>query len=416
MSLIVQKFGGTSVRNIDCIRLVTEKIIAARQAGHDLVVVVSAMAGETDRLERLAFAASDNPDSREMDVLLATGEQITIALLAMMLLSKGVPARSYTGGQVAIQTDSIHTKARIIRIDVEKIRQDLIAGQVVIVAGFQGIDALGDITTLGRGGSDTTAVAIAAALDADECQIYTDVTGIYTVDPRLIPEARRLDRITYQEMLELSSLGAKVLQMRSVEFASQYRVPLRVLSTFESDAGTLVTDEDNGIERAPVCGIAVSRAEAILTIRGLPNVPGVAARILGPISDAYIEVDMITQQSTQDGRFVDLHFTVNRRDYTQTHQILSNIASDVGATISGDDTVAKISLVGIGLRSHVGIASQMFKLLGLVEIPIHMVTTSEIKVSVVVSEKDLEPGVQALHTGFQLQGLPAEETRISQSV
>ncbi len=409
MALIIQKFGGTSVKTIERLHGVANKVEATRQAGHDVVVVLSAMAGETDRLEQLAFSAVQTPDPREMDVLLATGEQVTIALLSMILLAKGIPAKSYTGGQVCIKTDSAHTKARILQIDEAAIRQDLAEGCVVVVAGFQGIDHLGDITTLGRGGSDTTAVGLAAALKADECQIYTDVDGIYTTDPRVVPAARKMPQVTFEEMLELASLGAKVLQIRAVEFAGKYNVPLRVLSTFESGSGTLITYEDNVMEKPLVSGIAFNRDEAKLTLRGVPDVPGVAGQILGPISDANIEVDMIIQNLAQDG-ITDFSFTVHRRDYQQATAILKKTCEKLQADlVIGDDSIAKISLVGIGMRSHAGIASQMFRLLGEEGINIQMISTSEIKVSVVVDEKYLELGVRTLHAGFGLHESPVEE-------
>lgn len=409
MALIVQKFGGTSVKTIERLHEVANKVEATRQAGHDVVVVLSAMAGETDRLEQLAFSAVQTPDPREMDVLLATGEQVTIALLSMILLAKGIPAKSYTGGQVCIKTDSVHTKARILQIDDTAIRQDLENGCIVIVAGFQGVDHLGDITTLGRGGSDTTAVGLAAALKADECQIYTDVDGIYTTDPRVVPAARKMPQVTFEEMLELASLGAKVLQIRAVEFAGKYNVPLRVLSTFESGSGTLITYEDDVMEKPLVSGIAFNRDEAKLTLRGVPDVPGIASKILGPISDANIEVDMIIQNLAQNG-ITDFSFTVHRRDYQQATAILKKTCEKLQADlVIGDDSIAKISLVGIGMRSHAGIASQMFRLLGEEGINIQMISTSEIKVSVVVDEKYLELGVRALHAGFGLHELPVEE-------
>ncbi len=402
MALIVQKYGGTSVATPEHIGRVAEKVIAARGAGCDVVVVVSAMSGETNRLLALAHAVTDRPDPRELDVILATGEQVTIALLSMALQARGCPAHSYTGVQVHILTDSMHNKARIMDIDAARIRHDLAAGRVVVVAGFQGVDEQGNITTLGRGGSDTTAVALAAALKADECQIYTDVDGVYTTDPRVVPEARRLARLTYEEMLEMASLGAKVLQIRSVEFASKYNVPLRVLSSFEEGAGTLITAEEEGMEQAQISGIAFNRDEAKLTVLGVPDQPGVASRILGPVADAGIEVDMIVQNVAEDAT-TDFTFTVHRRDYTQALAILQDVARELQAReVNGDDRIVKISLVGVGMRSHAGIASRMFRALAEEGINIRMISTSEIKVSVVVDEKYLELGVRALHDAFEL--------------
>lgn len=403
MALIVQKYGGTSVGTVERISTVADKVVRTRQAGHDVVVVVSAMSGETDRLLTLARQINADANPREVDVLLATGEQVTIALLAMALHRRGCDARSYTGAQVHILTDNVHGKARILDIDDARVRDDLKKGRVVVIAGFQGADQDGNITTLGRGGSDTTAVAMAAALKADECQIYTDVDGVYTTDPRIVPEARRLDRITAEEMLELASLGAKVLQIRSVEFAGKYRVPLRVLSSFEDGSGTLITyDEDRGMEQALISGIAFNRDEAKLTIMGVPDEPGVAYRILGPIADANINVDMIVQNVGQDGT-TDFTFTVHRSDYRKALEILRKIAKQLAAReISGDDKIVKISIVGVGMRSHAGIASQMFKVLAAEGINIQMISTSEIKISVVVEEKYLELGVRALHSAFGL--------------
>ncbi|MFZ5592852.1 MAG: aspartate kinase [Pseudomonadota bacterium] len=402
MALIVQKYGGTSVGSLERIASVAEKVSAARQAGHDLVVVVSAMSGETDRLIRLAKGIDPQPNPRELDVLISTGEQVTIALLSMALEKHGCPARSYTGAQVRILTDSAFNKARILEIDAQRMRKDLAEGRVVVVAGFQGVDEQGNITTLGRGGSDTTGVALAAALKADECQIYTDVDGVYTTDPRVVPEARRLDRITYEEMLEMASLGAKVLQIRSVEFASKYNVPLRVLSSFTEGAGTLITSEEEGMEQALISGIAFNRDEAKLTVLGVPDQPGVAYRILGPIADANIEVDMIVQNIAEDAT-TDFTFTVHRNDYEKALHILRATASELGAReVSGDSRIVKISLVGVGMRSHAGIASTMFQALAKEGINIRMISTSEIKISVVVDEKYLELGVRALHSAFGL--------------
>lgn len=409
MSLIVQKYGGTSVANISCMMHVARKIKATQNAGHDVVVVVSAMGDETDRLESLAYQITDSPTEREMDVLLSTGEQVSIALLSMALQSLGCAAKSFTGFQVGIHTDSSHTKARIEHIDESNIRGALAQGYVVVVAGFQGIDALGNITTLGRGGSDTTAVALAAALKADECQIYTDVDGVYTTDPRIVSDARRMSRVTFDEMLEMASQGAQVLQIRAVEFAGKYNVPLRVLSTFKDGAGTLITFEEKGMENPVVSGIAFSREEAKLIIRGVPDKPGIAGRILGPISEANIEVDMIIQNQGDDGN-TDFTFTVHRRDYERARAILEKINLELNAKgILSDAKIAKVSLVGVGMRSHAGIASTMFEVLGKEGINIQLISTSEIKVSVVVDEKYLELGVRTIHEAFRLHEEPYEE-------
>ena len=403
MALIVQKYGGTSVGTAERIHAVAEKIMTYRDQGHQLVVVVSAMSGETNRLLSMAADMSDRPTPRELDVLLATGEQTTIALLAMALEGRGCPSRSYTGGQVHIRTDDAHNKARIEEINGARVTADLDVGRVVVVAGFQGVDKHGNITTLGRGGSDTTAVALAAALKADECQIFTDVDGVYTTDPRVVPEARRLERITFEEMLEMASLGSKVLQIRAVEFAGKYNVPLRVLSTFEAGEGTLITYEDEGVEQALISGIAFNRDEAKLTALGVPDQPGVAHLILGPIAAANIEVDMIIQNMTADGKSTDFTFSVHRNDYERGLEILQKVAGEMGASeVSGDPKIVKISLVGVGMRSHAGIASKMFETLAKEGINIKMIATSEIKVSVVVDEKYLELGVRALHEAFQL--------------
>ena len=402
MALIVQKYGGTSVGNVERIGNVATKVKGWRDQGHDVIVVVSAMSGETNRLVELAKATQETPSPRELDVLLSTGEQVTIALLAMALETRGCPARSYTGSQVHIRTDSAFNKARILDIDNQHVRADLAQGRVVIVAGFQGIDEAGNITTLGRGGSDTTAVALAAALKADECQIYTDVDGVYTTDPRVVPEARRLERITFEAMLEMASLGSKVLQIRSVEFAGKYNVPLRVLSSFEEGEGTLITYEEEGMEEALISGIAFNRDEAKLTIVGVPDQPGVAYKILGPIGDANIEIDMIIQNVGVDGS-TDFTFTVHRNDYKKALEILQNSSIELGAReVSGDNKIVKISLVGVGMRSHAGIASTMFGTLAKEGINIRMISTSEIKISVVVDEKYLELGVRALHSAFGL--------------
>jgi aspartate kinase len=402
MSLLVQKFGGTSVGSVERIEQVADKVVRFKNEGHDIVVVVSAMSGETNRLLALAQQITDRPDPRELDVILATGEQVTIALLAIALEKRGCPARSYTGGQVRILTDSAFNKARILEIDDSKMRADLKAGRVVIVAGFQGVDESGNITTLGRGGSDTTGVALAAALKADECQIYTDVDGVYTTDPRIEPKARRLDKITFEEMLEMASLGSKVLQIRSVEFAGKYNVPLRVLSTFVDGEGTLITLEDDNMEAARISGIAFNRDEAQLTIAGVPDQPGVAAQILTPISDANIEVDMIVQNVAGDD-MTDFTFTVHRNDYAKALEILNVVARKLKARqVSGDKQIVKVSLVGVGMRSHAGIASQMFKALADENINIRMISTSEIKISVVIEEKYMELAVRALHSAFNL--------------
>lgn len=403
MSLIVQKYGGTSVGNIERIQAVAQKVKRWRDRGDALVVVVSAMSGETDRLIGLAKAIQTQPLPRELDVLLATGEQVTIALLSMALHELGCPARSYTGAQVQVLTDSAHNKARIRDIDDARVRVDLDAGRVVVVAGFQGIDENGSITTLGRGGSDTSAVAMAAALKADECQIYTDVDGVYTTDPRIEPRARKLDRITFEEMLEMASLGSKVLQIRAVEFAGKYQVPLRVLSSFEEGEGTLISFEEGTVEDAKIAGIAFAKDEAKLTVLGVPDQPGVAHKILGPVSDANIEVDMIIQNISADTRTTDFTFTVHRNDYAKAMDIVRRTAESLAAReVLGDEEIVKISLVGVGMRSHAGIASRMFEALAKEGINIRMISTSEIKISVVVDEKYLELGVRTLHDAFGL--------------
>ena len=403
MALIVQKYGGTSVGTVERIQNVANRVKKSRDAGNQVIVVVSAMSGETNRLIGLANDISSAPNPREMDVLVTTGEQVTIALLSMALQEIGCDARSYTGGQVHILTDNAHGKARITDIDDARVRADLDAGRVVVVAGFQGVDEDRNITTLGRGGSDTTAVAMAAALKADECQIFTDVDGVYTTDPRVEPKARKLDRITFEEMLEMASLGSKVLQIRSVEFAGKYNVPLRVLSSFEDEGeGTLITFEEDGVEAAKISGIAFNRDEAKLTIRGVPDQPGVAYKILGPIGTANIEVDMIVQNISNDDT-TDFTFTVNRGEYKKAHKILTETANTLGAReVVGDDSIVKVSLVGVGMRSHAGIASQMFECLSKENINIQMISTSEIKISVVIDEKYLELGVRALHKAFGL--------------
>jgi len=409
MALIVQKYGGTSVGTVDRIEAVAERIEAQRRRGDDVVVVVSAMSGETNRLLGLAHGISQDLPPRELDVLLATGEQVTIALLSMALAKRGVAARSYTGLQVPILTDDAHNKARILEIGQEALRSELAAGRVVVVAGFQGVDERGNITTLGRGGSDTTAVALAAALKADECQIYTDVDGVYTTDPRVVPKARRLNHITFEEMLEMSSLGAKVLQIRSVEFAGKYNVPLRVLSSFEEGKGTLITVEENEMEEALISGIAFNGDEAKLTIRGVPDRPGVAYHILGPIGEANVEVDMLVQNVGADGT-TDFTFTVHRNELERALSTLRKTAQELGARdVLGDESICKISLVGVGMRSHAGIASTMFQALANEGINIQMISTSEISISVVVDAKYMELGVRALHDAFQLERAPKEE-------
>lgn len=402
MALIVEKYGGTSVADAARINAVADNVAAGRAIGDDIAVVLSAMSGETNRLIDLAAEVSPNAPARELDVLLATGEQVTIALLAMALSQRGCEARSYTGSQVHILTDNTHGKARILGIDDARVRQDLAHGRVVVVAGFQGVDQQGNITTLGRGGSDTTAVAMAAALKADECRIYTDVKGVYTADPRIVPEARRLDRITVEEMLELASLGAKVLQTRSVEFAGKYHVRLRVLSSFEDDPGTLITYEEEALEQPLISGIAYNRDEAKLTMRGVPDEPGIAFRILGPISEADINVDMIIQNIGADGT-TDFTFTVHRSDYAKATSLLQKTSKSLNAReVVGDDDIAKISVVGVGMRSHAGIASTMFKSLAEEGINIQMISTSEIKISVVVGDRFLESAVRTLHKAFGL--------------
>lgn len=403
MALIVQKYGGTSVGTTDRIEAVAERVKRWYDEGHDLVVVLSAMSGETNRLIGLAKAISPEPEPRELDMMVSTGEQVTIALLAMALMKRGVPARSYTGAQVAIKTDSSFNKARIEAIDDARMRADLDARRVVIVAGFQGVDPEGNITTLGRGGSDTTGVALAAALKADECQIYTDVDGVYTTDPRVVPQARRLETITFEEMLEMASLGSKVLQIRSVEFAGKYHVPLRVLSSFGEGGGTLITvDAEDDMEKPVISGIAFNRDEAKLTVRGVPDTPGIASRILSPIGDANIEIDMIVQNVSADGT-TDFTFTVARGDMKKAVAVLDAVAKDIGAReLIADDKICKVSLVGVGMRSHAGVASKMFATLAKENINIQMISTSEIKISVVVEEKYLELAVRALHTAFDL--------------
>jgi aspartate kinase len=409
MGLIVQKYGGTSVGNIERIKSVAQRVARFKAQGHQIVVVVSAMSGETDRLIHLAKQIQAHPDPREFDVMVSTGEQVSIALLSMALMDLGLKARSYTGAQVKIVTDNAHTKARILNIDETNLRNDLQAGYVVVVAGFQGVDEKGNITTLGRGGSDTTGVALAAALKADECQIYTDVDGVYTTDPRIVPEARRLKTITFEEMLEMASLGSRVLQIRSVGFAGKYKVKLRVLSSFEeAGEGTLITfEEDENMEQAIISGIAFNRDEAKITILDVPDRPGIAYQILGPISEANIDVDMIVQNVGHDG-MTDFSFTVHRNDFAKAMGILKKqVAPHIGARdVTGDDKITKVSAVGVGMRSHAGIASKMFRTLAEEGINIQMISTSEIKISVVIDEKYMELAVRALHKVFELDQVP----------
>jgi aspartate kinase len=407
MALIVQKYGGTSVANPERIRKVAERVARFHKAGHQIVVVVSAMSGETDKLIRLAKEVQANPDPRELDVVIATGEQVTIGLTAMALMDYGIPAVSYTGSQVRILTDEAHTKARILDIDQHNMRSDLDAGKVVVVAGFQGVNAAGHITTLGRGGSDTTGVALAAALSADECQIYTDVDGVYTTDPRVVPEARRLETITFEEMLEMASMGSKVLQIRSVEFAGKYKVKLRVLSSFEDkNDGTLITfEEDQKMEQPIISGIAFNRDEAKLSILGVPDRPGIAYSILGPIGEANIDVDMIIQNTSVDG-LTDFSFTVHRNEFEKALGIANNTIKPAiqARDVQGDNKICKVSLVGVGMRTHAGVASKMFATLAKENINIKMISTSEIKTSVVIDEKYMELAVRSLHRAFELDG------------
>ena len=408
MSLLVKKFGGTSVASIEHIEHVAQRVLEARKEGHDVVVVVSAMGDSTDRLVDLANEVDlqDVSARREMDVLLSTGEQVTIALLSMTLMKMGQPAQSFTGRQAGILTDREHSKSRILDINTDRLKAALADGVVPVVAGFQGADDDGNITTLGRGGSDTTAVALAAVLEADECQIYTDVRGVFTTDPRVVEGARCLKEITFEEMLELASLGSRVLHSRSVEFASKYQVPLRVLSTFEEAPGTLITREDESMEQPIISGIAFTRDEAKLTVLGVKDVPGIASAILGPISEANIEVDMIVQNVAAD-QSTDFTFTVRREDYEQAMTILENIARNIDAReVSGDNKIAKLSMVGVGMRSHAGVASRMFDVLAEESINIQLISTSEIKISVVIDEKYLELAARALHSAFEL----SEET------
>jgi aspartate kinase len=404
MALIVQKYGGTSMGSPERIRNVAQRVARFRDAGHQVVVVVSAMSGETNRLIALAKEIQAHPDPRELDVVISTGEQVTIGLLSMALKEAGVDAKSYTGAQVRILTDDIFNKARILDIESANLRRDLDAGKVIVVAGFQGVDAAGNITTLGRGGSDTTGVALAAALSADECQIYTDVDGVYTTDPRIVPEARKLDTITFEEMLEMASLGSKVLQIRSVEFAGKYKVKLRVLSSFQDEGeGTLITvEESKKMEEPIISGIAFNRDEAKLTMQGVPDRPGIAYQILGPVADANIDVDMIIQNVGHDGT-TDFSFTVNRSEFEKAKAVLEGVRQHIGAReIVGDNKVCKVSAVGVGMRSHPGVASKMFRVLAEEGINIRMISTSEIKISVVLDEKYLELAVRVLHRAFDL--------------
>ncbi len=410
MALIVQKFGGTSVGSLERINHVVAKIIKARQQGHQVVVVSSAINGETDRLIQLGVTACETPEPREYDVLVAAGEQVAIALLAIVLNSKGYKARSYLGNQVEIRTNSVHKKARIVHINAQRLRTELEAGVIPIVAGFQGVNEHGDITTLGRGGSDTTAVALAAALKADECQIYTDVDGVYTTDPRVVPSARLLSRITFEEMLEMASLGAKVLQIRAVEFAGKYNVPVRVLSTFSEGAGTLITFEDQSMEHPLVSGIAFDRNQAKLTLVGVPHHPAIVSHILEMISNQNIDIDMIVQNMASSEKTVDFSFTVQRDDYSNVYHIMEKASQELGAkSLFGDAKVAKLSLVGVGMHSHAGVATKMFKTLAEEGISIQLVSTSEIKISVIIDEKYLELGVRSLHTAFGLDAAALEE-------
>lgn len=402
MALFVHKYGGTSVANPDCIEMVADKVIQAQRGGDDIVVVVSAMSGETNRLTGLAKTIQETPNPRQLDVLLSTGEQVTIALLCMALEERGQATRSYTGSQVRIITDDSHSKARIKEIETERIQNDLRDRKVVVVAGFQGVNEDGQITTLGRGGSDTTAVALAAALNADECRIFTDVDGVYTTDPRVEPKARRLKHVTFEEMLEMASLGSKVLQIRAVEFAGKYNVPLRVLSTFKDGEGTLITTEEIKVEQALISGIAFNRDEAQLIAKGVPDRPGIAAQILGPIADANIEVDMIVQNTAEDNT-TDFTFTVHRNDCAKGLEVLQATCNELGARqASSDNAIVKLSLVGVGMRSHAGIAAKMFRELAKENINIRMISTSEIKISVVIDEKYLELAVRILHQAFDL--------------
>mgnify|MGYP001296286935 FL=1 len=405
MSLVVQKFGGTSVASVGHIEKVARKILAARGRGNKVAVVVSAMGHQTDRLDSLSKEVdfSGEGSKREIDVLLSSGEQVTMAVLSMVLMKLGCPARSFTGNQAGILTDSFHTRARIQHIDAKALHLSLDKGEVPVVAGFQGTDDQGNITTFGRGGSDTTAVALAAVLDADECQIFTDVEGVYTTDPRVVDTARLMEQVTFEEMLELASLGSRVLHSRAVEFASKYKVPLRVLSSFVDGPGTLITQEDSDMEQPIISGIAFTKDEAKLTVRGVEDVPGVAWKILGPVSEANIEVDMIVQNVAADNT-TDFTFTVCRDDYQEAMDILGKVANDIDAReVTGDNRIAKLSMVGVGMRSHAGVASKMFEELANKSINIQMISTSEIKVSVVIAEEYIELATRALHSAFELE-------------
>jgi len=403
MSLLVQKFGGTSVATTECIRKVANIVVSAQQSGHKVIAVVSAMSGDTDRLINLAKEINNKVSGRELDALMSTGEQISMALLCMAIAECGAKAISLNASQIEIRTDSTHNKARIQSINDKRIKEELSSGKIVVVPGFQGVDAAGNITTLGRGGSDTSAVALAAALGADECQIFTDVRGVFTTDPRIEDNAKKIDRLTFEEMLEMSSQGSKVLQIRSVEFASKYDIPIRVASTFENnDSGTLISKETTNMEEPIISGIAFNRDEAQLTIRGVQDQPGIASKILGPISAANVEIDMIVQNVGEDGA-ANFTFTVHRNDYKQAFSLLEESAKQLNASkVGGDDTIVKLSLVGVGMRSHAGIASKMFDLLAKENINIHMISTSEIKISVVIHEQDLDNAVKILHVGFDL--------------
>jgi aspartate kinase len=412
MALIVQKYGGTSVGDVERIKNVARRVSHARAAGHEVVVVVSAMAGETDRLIGLAQKVADRPNERELDVILATGEQVSIGLLSLALHGLGQRARSFTGGQVRIQTDDVHTKARIVSIDSERVRQALGEGEIAIVAGFQGVSAEDEITTLGRGGSDLTAVAMAAALQADVCEIYTDVDGVYTTDPNIVPEARKLDRISYDEMLELASLGAKVLQTRSVEYAKNYLVPVHVRSSFNENPGTMVVKEDAAMEKVVVSGIAYNKQEAKITITRVADRPGIAAMLFGRVAEANIVVDMIVQNISQDGS-TDISFTVPKTDYARTLDIVRTVVREIGADkVIGDEKIAKVSIVGVGMRTHSGVAAKMFETLGREKINIMMISTSEIKVSCVIEAKYAELAVRVLHEAFGLGGPAVSEERV----
>ncbi len=409
---IVQKYGGTSVGSTERIQAVAERVAAQRAAGHRVVVVLSAMSGETNRLEELGRSMASRPAAREMDVLLSSGEQVTIALLSMALIERGLKARSYLGDQISINTDGNFGRARIESIDTQRLREDLDAGIIPVIAGFQGVDSSGNVNTLGRGGSDTTAVAIAAALEVDECQICTDVDGVYTADPRIVDGARRLEQITFEEMLELASLGSKVLHPRSVEFAGKYKVPLRVMSSFDDGPGTLITIEKTNMEQPIVSGIAFARDEAKITMSGVPDVPGVASKILGPVGRAPVEVDMIVQNTGADG-LTDFTFTVKRDDYDQALTVLEKVREQLGAReLSGDNKIAKVSVVGVGMRSHAGVATRLFDALAAENINIQMIATSEIKISVVVNEKYLELAIRCAHDEFDLGEDRLEEERM----